>query len=174
MIYRSSNLYKVLQVFFDEPNKIWHLREISREVNISHPSVKSHLLKLIEEDLIESNEDGLYKGYRAVINDKFRTYKVNDLLIRLKTSGLIDLIKNQSTPNCLVLFGSAASGRDDTNGDIDLFIQSKKTNLNLNEYEEKLNRKINLLYEPDIDNVNEELRNSLANGIVLHGFLKVI
>jgi len=63
---------------------------------------------------------------------------------------------------------------DDERGDVDIFIQSIKKDVELKKYENILKRKINLLFEPYIEKVDNKLKNSLANGIVLHGFLKVI
>ena len=96
------------------------------------------------------------------------------MLIRLEESGFINEIEEKSTPNCIVLYGSAVEGTDDERGDVDIFIQSEKTNFNLTRYEEILKRKISLLFEPNIKKIDNTLKNSFANGIVLSGFLKVI
>ncbi len=47
----------------------------------------------------------------------------------------------------------------------------KHKNLILTKFEEAINRKINLLFEPKISNLSKELKNNLANGIVLSGYL---
>lgn len=172
-MYQEYNRYKILSLFFDEPNKKYQLRELGRESGISLPSVRNHIKALEESGFIEGVETGVYKGYKLAANRKVRNYKRNDLLTRLEETGLVDEIEEKCRPNCIVLFGSAVEGKDDERGDVDIFVQSKEKKMELGKYEEKLNRNINFLFESTISKLNEELVNSLANGITLRGFLKV-
>ena len=173
-MYQQFNRYKILRVFFDEPNKKFQLRELSRITRIALPSVKKHIEGLLEQGLIKKTSGGIYTGYKSSFSNTYRALKRNDLLTRLGESGLIKEIENRCTPNCIVLYGSAVEGMDDERGDVDIFIQSIKEDVELKKYENILKRKINLLFEPYIEEVDNRLKNSLANGIVLHGFLKVI
>jgi len=173
-MYQQFNRYKILQVFFDEPNKKFQLREVVRLTNISLPSVKNHIKFLLDKGLLKIINNGTYKGYRSSLSKEYKILKRNDLLLRLEESDLIKELKDISTPNCIVLYGSAVEGTDDERGDVDIFVQSKKKNFNLRRYEEILKRKISLLFEPNIEKIDNTLKNSLANGIVLSGFLKVI
>lgn len=173
-MYQQFNRYKILQIFFDQPNKKFQLRELERLTNISLPSVKNHINSLLKQELIKTTNDGIYKGYKSSFSKQYKILKRNDLLIRLEESGLIKEIEDTFTPNCIVLYGSAVEGTDDERGDIDLFIQGKKKDFKLIKYEETLKRKISLLFEPNIKKIDNNLKNSLANGIVLSGFLKVI
>lgn len=172
-MYREYNRYKILSLFFDEPNEKFQLRELERKSGISLPSVRDHVKALEENGFVEGVETGVYKGYKLADNRKVRAYKRNDLLARLEETGLVKEIEKKCRPNCIVLFGSAVEGRDDERGDIDIFVQSKEKKIGLGEYEDKLNRNINLLFEPKTSKLNEELLNSLANGMTLRGFLKV-
>ena len=173
-MYQQFNRYKILREFFDEPNKKFHLRELSRLTNISLPSVKKHIQELLKQNLIQEKKEGIYIGYKSSFNTTYRVLKRNDFLVRLQQSGLIEELEKTCTPNCIVLYGSAVEGTDDERGDIDIFVQSNKKNIELVKYEILLNRKISILFEPDLNNINKNFKNSLANGIVLSGFLKVI
>ena len=173
-MYQQFNKYKILRVFFDEPNKKFQLREVVRLTNISLPSVKNHIKSLLDEGLLKEIKNGIYKGYKSSLSKEYRILKRNDLLIRLEESGFIKELEDKSTPNCIVLYGSAVEGTDDERGDVDIFIQSEKTNFNLTRYNKILKRKISLLFEPNIKKIDNTLKNSFANGIVLSGFLKVI
>ncbi|MCK4902792.1 MAG: hypothetical protein KAS76_05475 [Thermoplasmatales archaeon] len=173
-MYQQFNRYKILQVFFDQPNIKFQLRELSRQTKISLPSVKKHVEALSELDLIQENKDGIYTGYKSSFNTSYKILKRNDILIRLEDSELIKELENICTPNCIVLYGSAVEGADDERGDVDIFVQSNKKIIELKKYENKLKRKISLLFEQDLKKIDETLKNSLANGIVLSGFLKVI
>ena len=173
-MYPQFNRYKILQVFFDSPNKKYQLRELSRVTKISLPSVKKHVEELLKQNLLKEVNNEIYKGYISSFSSIYKTLKRNDLLIRLEESGLIKELDKIFTPNCLVVYGSAVEGKDDERGDIDIFVQASKKNINLDKYEKMLNRKISLLFESDIKKIDDTLKNSIANGIVLTGFLKVI
>ena len=174
LMYQQFNRYKILRVFFDEPNKKFQLRELSRLTKISLPSVKKHVEALLKLGLIQEKKDGIYTGYKSSFSTVYKILKRNDILTRLDESGLIEELENACTPNCIVLYGSAVEGTDDERGDIDIFIQSNKKIIELKKYENILKRKISLLFERELKKIDETFKNSLANGIVLSGFLKVI
>ena len=173
-MYQGFNRYKILGLFFDRPNHKFQLREIERETKISLPSVRNHVQDLLKKEFLEEVNEGVYKGYTLAENQKTRTYKRNDLLARLEETGILDEIEEKTQPNCIVLYGSAVEGRDDDRGDIDLYIQATQKKINTKKHEEKLKRKISLLFEPKPTKLSKELLNNLANGITLRGYLKVI
>ena len=76
-------------------------------------------------------------------------------------------------PNSIVLFGSYQKGEDTIKSDIDLFIESKEQNINLQEFETKLNRKIQLHFNESFEKYPKELKNNICNGIVLKGYLEI-
>lgn len=173
-MYQQFNKYKILQVFFDFPNKKFQLRQLSRITKISLPSIKKYVEDLVKQDLISEVKGGVYKGYKSCFSQQYKILKRNDLLLRLNESGLIKEIQTMFTPNCIILYGSAVQGTDDERGDVDIFVQSTKKELDTSKYEKKIKRTINILYEPNIQKIDNSLKNTLSNGIVLHGFLKVI
>ncbi len=173
-MYHNFNLYKILRVFFDNPNKKYQLRELSRITDISLPSVKKHILELLKQNLVKVDNSGIYKGYRSKFSNKYKILKKNDLLLRLETSGFINEIEKKFTPNCIVLYGSAVEGRDDDRGDIDIFVQGLKKEIDIQKYEKNIKRKISIIFENDINNIDENFKNTIANGVILRGFLKVI
>ena len=173
-MYHQFNRYKILRVFFDEPNKKFQLRELVRLTEISLPSVKNHVEILLDQGLLKEIKTGIYKGYKSSLSRSYKVLKRHDLLIRMEECGLVKKLEEDFTPNCIILYGSAVEGMDDERGDVDIFIQSEKRDIKLKKYEEILKRKISLLFETNIESVDDKLKNSLANGIVLSGFLKVI
>lgn len=173
-MYQQFNRYKIMRVFFDEPNRKFQLRELERITGISLPSVKQHVEALWKKGFLKEVEGGVYKGYKSSMNRTYRILKKNDLLLRLEECRLIRDIEERCTPNCIVLYGSGVDGRDDERGDIDIFVQSKEMEIELMKYENELKRTISLLFEPRIEKIDNKLKNTLANGVVLHGFLKVL
>lgn len=116
----------------------------------------------------------MYESYVASKNEIFRLYKRNDVLIRIEESGLRDFLADTFVPDVIVLFGSASRGEDIETSDIDIFLMAKEKEVNLKRYEEKLHRKISLHFEENVHDVPKELLNNIINGIVIHGYLKVV
>lgn len=165
--------YRVLGLFFDRPTKGFQLREISRLLKLGMPSVKLHMERLKKAGFVKKEEGGVYASYKASRNEIFKLYKRNDMVFRLRESGLVEFLANEFSPNAIVLFGSASHGEDVETSDVDLLVVAKERDTKLKSYEEKLKRRINLLFEPDIKDVPKELLNNIVNGIVIYGYLKV-
>ncbi len=92
---------------------------------------------------------------------------------------LLDLlIKMFHNPQAIVFFGSFARGEDIEKSDIDiLIITPNKHLLNKEEiisYEKEFNRTINIHILPTLEKSERAFKNAVANGIVLHGYLKVV
>ena len=174
---QNYNKWKVLQIFFDHPLvREFQLREISRKINLASPSVKNYLEELEKEQFIikQKNRVQNYPIYFANRDYKnFKYFKKIDLQERLFSSGLIAFPNDTFLPDAIVLFGSASKGEDTELSDIDLFISSKMKKIELTKYEKVLNRKINLLFEPDFNKFSKELKNNILNGIALSGYVKV-
>ena len=69
------------------------------------------------------------------------------------------------------MFGSYAKGEDTEQSDIDIAIITKdNARLELKPYESKLSRKINII-EIDLASSKKEFLNTIANGIVIDGYL---
>jgi len=71
------------------------------------------------------------------------------------------------------LFGSSSRGEDIEESDIDLYVQAGEREMGLYPYERSLNRNIQLHFKKDLQDYPKELRNNVANGIVMYGYLKV-
>ena len=171
---QNYSRYKLLQEFFDFPKKDFQVRELSRRIKLAQISVTNHLNLLLKETLIIKEKKHTYPSFRANIDSElFKLLKKQNLLFRIQTSGLLDMLEKEFKPNCIILFGSASRGEDTENSDIDLFVQSNESGIKLEKYEKILNRKINLLFEPNIKNLNKELLNNIINGEKMYGYLKV-
>ena len=166
--------YIILQEFFYFPRKSFQIREISRNTKIAQPSVINHLKDLVKEGLILKKEGGIYPAYTANReNEFFKTYKKNDLILKMKKIKLINYIYDSCLPNAIILFGSASKGEDIEESDIDLFIQSPEKKLDLEKYDKILKRKISLFFKEDFSKLSNELKNNILNGIIIKGYLKV-
>ena len=175
---QNYSTWKVAQVFFDEPAQDHYLREISEKADLSHTSVKNHLddlerLGVIEVEKQERGER-TYPIYKRLDNDTFKLYKKLDIQYRLFSSGLLEFIEQKFNPDCMVLFGSAALGEDIEGSDIDIYVQANGEEIDLSDHETLLNRKIQIHFKERLGDYPKELRNNIANGIVVYGYLEVL
>lgn len=164
----------VLEEFFRRPRHKFQLRELSRESDVSTPSIKNYLQEFKQENLVEIVKEGVYKSYRAKMSKEFKLQKKLHNIEKLRDTGLVKEIEEKCVPNAVVLFGSAAEGEDIEESDIDLLVVSGEKELDLEEYEERFNREINITFMTEQElKQNEEFANSVANGIVLSGYLVI-
>ncbi len=168
MIQKSSN-QSVVEVFYQEPTSIHFIREISRKIKIAPTSVRNNIKILLKNGIIIQKKSKPFDGFMANRdNEDFIWYKRTYNLESLK-----DLTKeiNQSLhPKSIILFGSYGKGEDIETSDIDIVIISKaKKDLNLELYEKKLKRKINIIIVEDIKLLERNIQIKVKNGIVLQG-----
>jgi len=176
MLQIRDNKKKILELFFDYPNERFQLRQVGRKTKIAVTSARKYLDELIKEKLIIKINKGVYPSFKANRDGDegvFRFYKKLNMVERLNSSGLLDYIEDTCFPNSIILFGSASKGEDIVESDVDLFVESKEKNLNLEKFEKILNRKINLFFEDNFSRLGKELKNNILNGAILRGYLTV-
>lgn len=170
MIEKSTNM-RVLEIFFENPSKEYHLRELSRLLKLSMPTIITATDILSKERLIIKTKGKVLTKVQAnKENVDFVRHKRLFNLERIYISGVADYISNAyNHPKTVILFGSFSRGDDIEKSDIDVgIITNKKINLDLGKYEKSLKRKINI-HEIDLSRVSDEFKANLANGIVLEG-----
>lgn len=176
-MWKDYNKYRVLKVFFGDPlpKGGFYLREIGRLAKLAPKSVGIYLDELAKEGLVvkEPHRAHNYPVYYANRdNESFRLYKKLDLLASLHETGIVDILYDRFSPECIVLFGSGSRGEDLKESDIDLFIEAKEQKTDLSRFEKKLGRKINLFFNANFQESSPELKNSIVNGVVLKGYIK--
>ncbi|MDP2925015.1 MAG: nucleotidyltransferase domain-containing protein [Nanoarchaeota archaeon] len=168
------NRYKLLKLFLDSPTDSFRLREIARLTKISPPSVMNYLKEFEKEGLINKQTKRGVPFYTSLRdNPKFILYKKISIVFELNQCGLISYIWDKLSPQAIVLYGSFAKGESIENSDIDLFILGKNKNLELVDFDKKLNKKIHLLFKESLKEIPNELKNNILNGIILKGYIKI-
>ncbi len=175
---QKCSIIKTAAVFFKEPTINHYLLEISRKSKQAHTSVKTHIDELLKEKIIKKISEK--KGKRnfplfiADLNSQnFKRLKSLYNILSIYESGLIEFLRDKCAPKSIVLFGSYACGEDVESSDIDIFIEAKKQNIELEKIEGKLGKKIELHYNESLSNYLPELKNSIINGRILYGYLEV-
>jgi predicted nucleotidyltransferase len=176
---KKDNITKVLEVFFDDPLPEgigFQLREISRGIKLAPKSVKRYLKQLEREDLILKKKHRVHSYpvyYANRDNDYFKFLKRQNILLRIKESGLLGYLGEKCMPDSIILFGSVSKGEDVKGSDVDLFLQCKEKKVDLMKYEKQLKRKVNIFFEQNFDELSDELKHNIINGIKLKGYLKM-
>lgn len=173
-----SNTLKIAGVFFNEPIKPHYLIEISKKSKLAHTSVKRNLNELKKQGIIietvEKKGKRKFPYFKSNIENKeYKKFKKIYNLIKLEESGIIDYIKDRLMPKSVIVFGSYSKGEDIEESDIDIFVETKKQEIQVSEYEKKLKRKVELHFKENFDDYPNELKNNIINGIVLYGYLEV-
>jgi len=135
---------KFVKFFLINPYEEIYLRKLAKKLNMSPFAVKKYSDILVKEGLIVDERRANLRYLKANSANLFYKYlKISYNIKRLIQSGLIGFIKiNVVNITSIVLFGSLAKGEEDSNSDIDIVIIGKQKNLNLDKFEEKLNREI--------------------------------
>ena len=171
----KSNDIKVLKLFFDSPEKKFHIREIARLTKLSPPGVMKIVKRLSDDDFLVAEKDKMVKNVSASRSDKFIQIKRLFNVYLLYESGIVSFLRQRyEEPEAIVLFGSYSKGEDISKSDVDIaIITSKKILPRMIKFESVIKRKINL-HEVGIGSAEKPFLNQLSNGIVLYGYLKVI
>tara|TARA_Y100000310_G_scaffold313181_1_gene361225 strand:- start:4452 stop:4985 length:534 start_codon:yes stop_codon:yes gene_type:complete len=166
---------KILKFFLENPTKVTHLRELARLTKISLPWTRKTIIELTKENYLEKKrERGLVLINANRDYELFYPLKKSYNLFSLYESGLINkLVEEYTRPEAIILFGSYSKGEDTEESDIDIAIITKRKNkIDLSSFEKKFSRKIKI-YELDLDKIEKEFINTLANGIILSGYLEI-
>lgn len=163
---------QIEELFYENPNKGFYLRQISRITKIPKTTVARKLKELEKEKLILKKKSEPYDYFTANQSNKlYRLRKRFYIIEEIYKSGLLEHIEKKALPKAIVLFGSCAKGEFDKESDIDIFINSSEIQLNLEHF--RLKHKINVFFEANILNLSPELRQNIINGVLLYGMLKL-
>ncbi|MAF35582.1 hypothetical protein CL622_00500 [archaeon] len=165
----------VLNYFLNHPTEVLHLRAFARAVNVSFPWARKVIMTLSKQNLvIIEKKHGLILVQANREHPGFKTVKRSHNLLALYKSGIIEyLVEQFRQPGVIVLFGSYSRGEDTEQSDIDIAVfTSKHPTLNLVKFEKKLGRTV-AISELLPATVKKEFWHTLANGIVLYGYLEL-
>lgn len=168
---------KMKEYFFVNPTVQLRVRHIEKTLSLPLPSVIRYAEELKKEGILKQDKISNVVFYSA--DRASKSFILEKKLFNIKslyTFGLVEyLISNYHNP-AIFLFGSYAKGEDIEKSDIDLYIETSKTEkINLEKFEKKLNRAIQVFTYKNINQVeNKELANNIINGISLNGFLEVL
>ncbi|MBS3151912.1 nucleotidyltransferase domain-containing protein [Candidatus Woesearchaeota archaeon] len=162
-----------LQPFFEDNYRRINVREYGKLVKISPPTASKLLSYYKKEGLLLMEE---YKNYML-----FYANKENKLFIelskiywRLRLKEFIEHIEKKLITQTIILFGSTSKGEIKEDSDIDIAIIGIKKDIDIKNFEARIKRKIQILWFKSMEEVkNNELKNSIINGVTLSGRLRL-
>lgn len=172
---------KVLEILFRFPDKEFSLSDLAKEASVAKPHIGKILAQLQELEFIEIIK--LSKIWRIRANQKnwnFIKSKITYNLGFIYQSDLVLYLNEKfNNPKAIILFGSFRKGEDISESDIDIAIESNEIEeyeifhlKELEHFENSIHRKIQI-HVFNKKNVDLNVFNNIANGIVLLGFLEV-
>ena len=114
----------ILAAAFVQPEKAWYASELARRMRVPSSSLQRDLKDLTKAGLLTSHRQGRMTYYQANSNSPV----FSDLRgLLLKTAGLVDVLADDLKPLVAKLrfafvYGSIASGQEQSDSDIDLMV----------------------------------------------------
>jgi len=172
--------FRILAVFFDDPYREFHLREVAEVAGVS-PSTAKRFLDFYEANgfLIKYAKANLVLFRADVDNNSFRSMKT--ALFLFKARPLTEYLTEAYAGSSVVLYGSCARGEDGPGSDVDLLVVGRRAEkMDLGRYEKIMGRRINVIaLDPQewVEKAGEDgafYERILVDGIVIQGTLPVV
>lgn len=160
--------------FYKNPSSNVHLRELAEIIGASPAFVSKHIHSLLEEGIVVEKRGGNMRIFSAdTSSSRYRRSKRAFNIQEILTSELVPYLENRLYPDALVLFGSYLKGMDTEDSDVDIAVVDGREGVpDLSDYEKKFGRRIKLTHASS-NEAEPEFIETLANGLVLSGYLEV-
>jgi len=175
---KLTNLQQeILRLLFIKVGTSLNQRLIAKSLEVSQAAVMKALPGLEKRDFIKMQQNKESRRWSIELNrDNYKVMQLKraDNLKLIYESGLADFLEKEFAGATIILFGSYSRGEDTISSDIDLAVVGRKEKeVELSEFEELLNRKININFYNNFENIQKNLRENLCNGIVLVGGIRL-
>lgn len=165
---------EIFEFLFRNPSGEFTGKELASSLGFSQTAISKSIRRLSKLGLLNVKKKVILSI--SLNREKKEIYVLKRLfnLREIYFSGLIDKLSESFPGASVVLFGSYFYGEDMEDSDIDIALLGySEKKMNLNKIEIKLNRKIQLHFFEKSEDIEENLRENIFNGIVLCGVLKI-
>ena len=141
-----------LKPFFEDTQREISVREFAKEIKVTPPTASTTLKLYEKENILNKREFKNNLLFRINKNDLFEDLAKIFWKILLREE--LKEIHKKTMYKKIILFGSIAKTENTKESDIDIFIDTKKRQINTKEEENKLKRKIQLHFKEELSNKN--------------------
>ncbi len=157
-------IFNELKPFFEDCYRDISVRQYAGIINISPPTASKTLKELEKENLLISENKGIYIYFRAnrenfVFKQLIRIYWYQ--LLSHLTEEIYELIAYKR----IILFGSLTKAENTLKSDLDLYLESESREINTLNIEKKLKRKVQLHFINSMK--NENLKKNIEQGVII-------
>jgi predicted nucleotidyltransferase len=170
---KPSKESRIIELFFNEPTRQWHFKDIVSKAKISENRADYWLSILEKKKLITyTKPDGKMPFYTA--NYEHANYKAEKKLYALQKFTQTGFLTHLQTlrAKTIIIFGSFSRSDWHKKSDIDLFIIGNDDDLEKGKYEITLKREIQLFTfknRTEVKHINPHLINNVINGYFVKG-----
>lgn len=177
----ETGLQRILSLLFWRPDAELSLSELAKEARVSKSSASRFVDWLKKTGIANVNEKGKVFRIRANMqNPEYTRRRIAHHLMALSESNFVDYLEGHfPLARAIILFGSFRKGDDISTSDIDIAIETAEDKdihtvrpQRLESFEKLFGREIEI-HVFNRKRIDINVFNSIANGIVLSGFLEV-
>ncbi len=166
-------IFNNLAPFFEDSYRRVGVREYAKLIGVSPPTSSGVLSKLNKENLLLKED---YKNYILYFANKENKVfiDISRIYWHYMLRELIAYLEKHLLNPSIILYGSLSKAEVRSESDIDLAIFAHKKNIDVETFEKKLKRKIQIFWYGSLSDIkSEELANNIINGYLLSGRLKL-
>ena len=162
-----------LKPFFEDCYRRINVREYARLTKISPPTASKILYSLEKEGILKKETERNYLFFYAN-KENSQFIALSRIYWKEKLNNLIEYLKHSLISPTVILFGSLSKAEAVKGSDIDLVIISKKREIKIAKFKEKLGRNIQIFWFDSFESIKDkELKNNIINGYILNGKIKL-
>jgi len=164
----------IIEFLFRNPTTSFMGKEIADKIKVSQTAVAKSINRLSKIGLVTREKKillsiKLNRDDRDIFDLK-RVYNLKSMY----SSGLMKRLSGDLPGSTIILFGSYSIGEDTEESDIDLaIIGYNGIKIDLINFENKLQRKIQIHFFNDLKKIDKNLKESIINGITLKGSITI-
>ena len=173
---------KIAGILYKYPTKEFSLTDISKLAGVSKSMASELILDFAKNEFIILEQLGkkIWRIRANVESNVFKKWKITSNLTNIYQSGILEFLGYHfNSPKAIILFGSFRWGEDRRGSDIDIAIETlEEKELEILRFDDLID--IENAFERTIKihifnrkNIDINLFNNIANGIILSGFLEV-
>ncbi len=146
----ESNIWRILELFFENPAREFYLREISRITRIPAASVHVTMKKLEKINLVTREKTPAVDKFKARIDERrfIALKRAHNLHKILQSEGLAQLI-TYADPKAVWMTGPYSQGRNETTDNLTIYcMDSKKESFQQKNWEKEIGTAITITHIP--------------------------